>query len=464
MLRHSIFHDPLTGLPNRALLRERLERAHARANRRPDLRYSVLLLDLDRFKDINESLGQQAGDRLIQEVSRRLQHCIRPGDTVARIGGDEFALLLDGLSEVPLLVQVATRILAAFREPFQLGAHRVQVAASIGLATSASSTDGPEEPLRHAEMAMYRAKLLGGAQHSLYEPRHHARGRGTLLIEEELGRALEQNELALYFQPIVSAREGTLVGAEALLRWIHPVRGFIPPGEFIPIAERSGLILSIGEWVIRAACAQNSRWRQEGLPNIRIAVNCSGRQFQDPGLPALVRRLLSAEGLDASGLELEITESVAMHDVEFSIATFKELRAMGLKLSIDDFGTGYSSLSYLKRFPIDALKVDQSFVRGIPHDEGDKAIASVVIGLGRTLGLKVLAEGVETAEQYEFLAAAGCDLLQGYLFSTPVPARHFTEMLRGGLTFDDARHGRDVTPLTKKVRPGVVLPFHGPTR
>jgi diguanylate cyclase (GGDEF)-like protein/PAS domain S-box-containing protein len=429
-LLHDAFHDALTGLRNRTLFIDRLARCLRRARHTDGPDFAVLFLDLDRFKVVNDSLGHLVGDQLLMAIARRLESCLRPSDTVARLGGDEFAILLDDIRDVTDATRVAERIHRELSQPFQLGGQEVFTTASIGIAVSASHYERADDLLRDADMAMYRAKALGKARHEMYDTDMHARAVEVLQLESDLRRAVEGREFLVYYQPIVSLASGKLTGIEALLRWQHPQRGTLPAAEFLPLAEETGLIVPIGEWLLRTACGQVRQWQNEGHPELRVLINLSARQFQDPYLPGQIARVLEETGVAPAALQLEITESVAMRNIELSLATLEALHKMGVGISIDDFGTGYSSLSYLKRLPLDALKIDHSFVQHVTTNADDAAITESITGLAHSLGLKVIAEGVETAEQLAFLRSRRCDEIQGHLISPPLPAEPFTCFLR----------------------------------
>lgn len=437
-LLHQATHDALTGLPNRLLFRDILAYSMARAQRAEKL-LAVLFLDLDGFKNINDTLGHEYGDILLKEIAQRLTATLRKDDLVARDadliarqGGDEFTILLQGISVVQSIIQVAERMLAAISEPFIADGHEMHVTASIGITVFPFDDTDIEHLLRNADTAMYHAKEAGKNNFQFYAAEMNAIIHDRMEIENGLHHALERDELVLHYQPQVDIRSGKIIAVEALLRWAHPEKGLIPPDEFIPVAEDSGLIVPIGEWVLRTACRQNKIWQDAGLPHIRMAVNLSARQFRQPHLAAVVAKAREDAGLDphADNLELEVTESILMKDMEETIAMLNKLHEMGVRLSIDDFGTGYSSLSYLKRFPIHTLKIDRSFIRDITIDPDDAAIAATIVALGHSLKLKVIAEGVETAEQLAFLREIKCDEMQGYYFSKPLPPEEIKKLLR----------------------------------
>ncbi len=417
------YHDALTGLPNRALFFDRLNVALAHAARHKH-RLAVLFLDLDRFKNVNDSLGHTLGDDLIREAALRLQKCMRSEDTVARFGGDEFLVLLRIVGRVEDAGRVAQKILEAISQPYRLGKSEIITTASVGIAVYPTDGTDAETLVRNADAAMYRAKEAGRDASRFYAPAMNANALEELELESDLRRALERNQLALHYQPLVDLERGTIYGLEALIRWEHPRLGLLSPDRFIPVAESTGLIIPIGNWVIRESCRQIKAWHRLLGNELVVSVNLSPRQFEQPDLPGQVRMAFEEAGLRPRFLELEITESHAMADVAKSIRILGELKTLGVRLAIDDFGTGYSSLSYLKQFPVDTLKLDRSFVREITVPE-DGAIARGIIAMAHSLNLRVLAEGVETLGQLEFLKEHACDRLQGYLFSRPLPAGAF---------------------------------------
>ncbi|WP_206956174.1 bifunctional diguanylate cyclase/phosphodiesterase [Trinickia acidisoli] len=429
-IRHMANHDALTGLPNRTLLADRLSQAllHAKRYKRG---VTVAFVDLDNFKLINDSLGHHAGDDLLKTIAARMRDCVRSTDTVVRLGGDEFVLVLfDDSHEEHDLKGVIDRLRNAIAEPVPLGAQMYQVTSSMGLARYPVDGEDAETLLMNADAAMYRAKELGRNNYQFYTSEMNIKVHERLRRREQLRVALEEGQFRLVYQPQVDARTGEIFGVEALLRWDHPTEGTIPPADFIPIAEETGLIVPIGDWVLETACTQNRRWQDEGLPRITMSVNVSAHQFQQKAWVDSVATTLARTALEPHHLELELTESMIMRDLEASIETMQRLQQMGVRLSIDDFGTGYSSLSALKHFPVGRLKIDKSFVRELPHGEDDKAIAIAVISLGQRLNMSVTAEGVETQEQVDFLGDNNCHEIQGYHFSRPVAPGEIEAMLR----------------------------------
>lgn len=421
-LLHDAFHDALTGLPNRALFIDHLKLTIAQSKRNKSRQFAVLFLDLDRFKVVNDSLGHIIGDQLLVGIARRLELCLREGDTVARVGGDEFTILLDDLVEENEAEFIAERIQQEVGTPFFLGGREVFTTVSIGIAPSARGYDQPDEMLRDADTAMYRAKSLGKARHEVFDEAMHALAVNLLQMETDLRRAQERNEFIIEYQPIVSLTDFRVSGFEALVRWQHPERGLISPIDFIPVAEEGGQILQIGQWVLRQACIDMRGWQERfpADPPLFVTVNLSAKQFAQPDLIEQVKESLDTSNLDPNCLKLEITESVVMDDIEKGTAMLFQLRALGVRLSIDDFGTGYSSLSYLHRFPIDTLKIDRSFVTRIVNDKENIEIVRTILMLAENLGMDVVAEGVETQEQMALLRQLSCQSGQGYFFSKPM--------------------------------------------
>jgi diguanylate cyclase (GGDEF)-like protein len=422
-VRHQAFHDPLTRLANRSLFRDRLDHALARSTR--GLRsVSVLFVDLDDFKTVNDSHGHTVGDALLVAAGERLSSVVRPGDTVARLGGDEFAVLLEDVEDAREAVAPAERILAAFSVPFQVGGNELFIGGSIGVAVGAAGEKTADELLRNADFAMYQAKSMGKGRYALFEPRMRDAAVERVELATLLRGAVDRDELVLHYQPIIELRSGVVRGLEALLRWQQPERGMLMPGNFIDIAEETGLIVPIGRWVLREACRQARIWQERFAsdPPLSISVNISARQFSDPRLVSDVAAAVRDSGIPPSSLVLEITESLLVKETDGTIAKLRAIRAMGVRLAIDDFGTGYSSLSYLQRFPLDVLKIDRAFVDGVGGAEGSALVRSIV-DIGRSLHLATVAEGIERAEQPAQLLALECDMGQGFLMNRPQDAR-----------------------------------------
>ncbi|MBV9493231.1 MAG: EAL domain-containing protein [Acidobacteria bacterium] len=427
-IEHLAYHDALTGLPNRPLFMDRLIVALAQADRSSQ-RLAVFFLDLDRFKDINDSLGHTVGDALLKAVAERIRRCVREGDTVARLGGDEFTLLIPRTDNVEDVAKVAQKILETLKIPFFIHERELFVTTSIGISIYPNDGLDPETLLRNADSAMYRAKDQGRDNYQLYAPAMNARALERLALENMLRKAVAQKELIVHYQPLVDLHSRHIIGVEALVRWDHPQLGLLSPAHFISVAEISGLIIPIGNWVLRTACRQLRIWQKRIDYDLTLSVNLSARQFQQPDLVEQIRSAVNDSGIHPSSLELEITESNAMQNAENTSYTLRELKALGVRIAMDDFGTGYSSLNYLKRFPIDTLKLDQTFVREVTTDPSDAAIVSAVISMAHSLNLAVVAEGVETEGQLAFLRRQRCDRIQGNLFSPAVSAEMVEPLL-----------------------------------
>ena len=432
-MSHLAQHDTLTKLPNRTLLQDRLSQAITAAGRNGS-RMAILFLDLDGFKHINDSLGHAIGDKLLQSVAKRLLASVRTSDTVSRIGGDEFVILLSEVTHAGDAGVKAGKVLAALKAPLEIDQHNLRVTASIGVTTYPEDGQETAMLIKNADLAMYQAKENGRNNYQFFEKDMNVRALERQSVEENLCFALDRDELVMHYQPKINLKTGEITGVEALIRWQHPERGLIGPLQFISVAEDCGLMLPIGNWVLRESCRQAKEWQDAGLRPIEMAVNVSSVEFRNEDFLEGVRAILEETGLSPHYLGLELTESVLMQHAKFTVPVLKKLKAMGVRLAIDDFGTGYSSLSYLRQFPIDTLKVDQSFVHGINADTDDATIINAVINMGSNLKHRVIAEGVETVEQVAFLQAHGCDEGQGYYFSRPVPAPQFAKLLKAGTT------------------------------
>ena len=427
------YHDALTGLPNRLLLLDRLRQAMIEAARH-QRRAAAVCLDLKNFKNVNDTLGHETGNQVIRAVAERLVASVRPGDSVARLGGDEFCVLLADIAQIEDVAHVMQKIREQLEQPLTVAGHTLYLTATLGISLYPADGADSETLLKNADIAMYRARERD-EDYQYYAADMTVNAAERLALENDLRQALARQELLLHYQPQVSLATGVVTGVEALLRWRHPVHGMISPAKFIPLAEETGLILTIGEWVLRQACAQARAWADAGRP-LRVAVNLSARQFRQPGLDGLIRGVLEETGLDPARLDIELTESIIVHDPAAVTAILAGIEKLGVQISIDDFGTGYSSLSYLKRFPIDVLKVDQSFVRDIATDPDDAAIVRAIITMAHALGIQTIAEGVETREQLAFLRENSCDAMQGYYFSRPVPGDEITAMLHAKRCLD----------------------------
>ena len=428
-LLHASLHDPLTGLPNRSYFMERLATAVHNTRKQPNYLFALLFLDVDRFKVVNDSLGHLVGDELLVLIGQRLKNCLRPTDTIARLGGDEFAILLDDLHKDLEATVVADRIQKSFAFPFQVSGQEIFSAISIGITFGSAGHNRTEDLLRNADTAMYRAKAQGKARYELFHQAMSAHGIERLRTENDLRRGLENHEFVIYYQPIVSLASGQISGCEALIRWQHPERGLLLPDQFIPVAEETGHIAPLSEWLTQTACAQVSAWSRSGLPPIQLSINVSPRQFQQQDVYEVVSRALADAKLDAALLQLELTESALMDNTDRTVQSLVDLYGKGVQISLDDFGTGYSSLIYLRQFPISVLKISEAFIRHVVISPGDAAIASGMIALAHSLDLTVVVEGVETPEQLVFLQAKNCEAIQGHVVSPPLSARDFAQFL-----------------------------------
>jgi diguanylate cyclase (GGDEF)-like protein len=453
-LRHLATHDPLTGLPNRVLLDDRMAQAMAHADR-DGRSFALLACDLDRFKLINDSLGHRAGDELLQEVARRLTAIVRTTDTVARFGGDEFVLVANSIGDPADAQKLASCVIEALLAPVRIAGIDIHTSPSIGIAVYPADGGSIDALLAHADAAMHAAKEHGRGNAQRYATGMHRGAENSVQLESDLHAAIASKQFELYYQPKVDARTGMVRSAEALIRWVHPERGTVSPVDFIPLAEECGLIGAIGTWVIREACRQARAWQDAGVPRLRISVNLAASQFRDSALVDTIRSALDDADLEARYLEVELTESAVMTNPEQSVMILEQLSAMGVLVSVDDFGTGYSSMSYLRRFPIDKLKIDRVFINEIVSRPEDASIVRAIVSLAHSLRLKVVAEGVETAEQLDFLKAAGCDEYQGFHFSRPLPAADFERLMRqssAAAPFSDEDAARTHSKLAAYVR------------
>ncbi len=443
-LQHMAHHDSLTGLPNRRLFEDRLRHALSQALRNQD-RMALMFIDLDRFKNINDTLGHEVGDKLLIDIGRRLSSVVRDTDTVARLGGDEFLILLEQVDSFQAVTTLAKRICEELGRNAEIDSYQLVATGSIGISLFPDDADSVEELIKCADVAMYHAKDEGKDNYQFYTPQMNAHVHEMLLLERDLRRALDEGQFSLYFQPQVDLETGKLIGVEALLRWRHPQQGLVPPEDFIPLAEETGLIVPIGEWVLREACRQQVAWLKQGFAALRMAVNISGRQLKQHDFIETLDLILIETGIEPQSLELEITESMIMRDVQSTIMDLTDLRMRGIRLAIDDFGTGYSSLSYLNRFPVDQLKIDRSFVSRLTGDKEPVMIVAAIIALGRSMNLEVIAEGIESQQQLEILSKRGCQLGQGFLFSRPLPEAELRERF-----FDELLNSEALDPVSYK--------------
>jgi diguanylate cyclase (GGDEF)-like protein len=430
-IEYQAYHDALTGLPNRCLLNDRLKMEIIRSSRDGN-KFGVMFLDLDNFKDINDTLGHIIGDMMLQEAAKRLLRCIRDGDTVSRIGGDEFTILLPQISNPKEIARVAERILGVFEEPFHIKHHELYSSISIGICIYPTDGKSSIDLMKNSDLAMYHAKEQGKNNYVYFSEEMNIQMKKRLDLENQLRRALNENQFVLYYQPLVNLKTGNIAGVEALVRWCHPDSGLMAPMDFIPLAEETGMILKLGQWVLTASCEQNFAWKNEGIDSLYVSVNISTRQFFHYDFLESVLDILDKNGITSGTgfLTLQLTENSIMGRKDKIIRIMKELKKIGINLSIDDFGKGFSSLDRLRRYPIDTLKIDRSFIKGIPENTDCIAVARSIISLARNLRLKVLAEGVETEDQLKFLLENGCDLFQGYYFSPPVPPDKITRMIK----------------------------------
>lgn len=431
-LNHLLHYDNVTNLPNRLLLRERFNQI-VKAADSTKRSVPLLLLGLDRFNRINDSLGNESSDPIIKEVAERITSCLSTQDTVARLSGDQFAIVLATLSQKQIVASVAKAIQSSLNQPLTLDSGEVYLASSIGVAFYPSDGADLDSLMKNASSAMSHIQRLGGNHYQFYDTDiNKSYASQSLELEASLRRAIERREFPVYYQPVVNLQTGQIIGAEALVRWLHPTRGMVSPAEFIPVAEETGLIVQIGEWVLQAACTQTQKWVAAGFSSFRVSVNLSARQFRQPYLSQRIVDIIETTGLNPAALELELTESTLVENADSAIATLNELKRLGIRIAIDDFGTGYASLSYLKQFPFDTLKIDRSFVRDVTSDTQNTAIMTALIQMAHNLNLKVTAEGVETEAEKAFLVEQQCDAMQGYLFSRPIPASEFESLLLSG--------------------------------
>ncbi len=439
--RYLAYHDMLTGLPNRQLFHERLRQAIVHSKRNTKM-LAVLFIDLDGFKSVNDTLGHRAGDLLLKSVADKLRKAVRENDTVARLGGDEFTIKLADIVQPRDATKVAEKILRLFFEPFNIEGKELFITASIGISMYPNHGHDAEMLVKNADLAMYRAKQQGKNKCTLYDLSFHALDNDRFAQKSSLMKALEAGELIAHYQPQVNLNTGKICGVEALVRWQHPEMGYLPPERFIPLAEETGLIVPLGEWMLRTACEQTKSWQETGYQPGKMAVNISARQFRNNGLAETVSKTLKEASLPADQLVLEITETCAMEDVDYTKKSLQELKNLGVSIALDDFGTGYSSLNYLKRFPVDKLKIDRSFIKGIPTNANDRAITSAIIALAHCLQLEVIAEGVESEEQLSFLRSEKCDEIQGYHFSQPLPDRGLAKLFESGKHLNGKKAGK----------------------
>jgi diguanylate cyclase (GGDEF)-like protein len=455
---HLSYHDALTGLPNRLLFEDRVAQAILTAQRNKQM-LAVMLLDLDRFQTTNDTLGPMVGDRVLCDVAERLTTCVRAGDSIARLGSDEFAILLTQLESAADADELHQKIVAAFQHPFLCGTHELYLTASKGISFYPLDGMDAHSLLKNAGAALCQAKEQGGDAYQIYTAEMNAGSLKRLALENSMRRALERDEFIVHYQPQADADTRNITGVEALVRWQHPELGLISPAEFIPLAEETGLMVSLGEWVLRTACAQSKAWQQAGFTKLSMSVNLSLRQFRQTNLTGMVEQVIKETGVDPTCLELELTESSVMMNTESAVTTLRKLQALGIRIAIDDFGTGYSSLNYLKNLPIDTLKIDRSFVRDAATNPVDAAIVQAIITLAHSLNLKVKAEGIETQEQLDFLRLLKCDEIQGYLLSRPLPAEALEQLLLEGQkssltkTFSQAVPGDSISRFGISVQP-----------